>query len=64
MKKLVMPLMFVAIVFAIIEQSKTQPNMYIMILAIVVFVYGMIQLSAKTPSKHREEQETTDEDDK
>lgn len=48
MKKLVLPLMLVAIVVGLYEQTKVKPNIYILIIAIVVFMYGMMQLSAKT----------------
>lgn len=51
--------MVVAIGIALYEQSKTEPNRYILIAAIVIFMYGMMRLSAKTPSKHSE----TEEDD-
>ena len=54
MKKLILPLMFLAILAGLYEQSKDRPNIYIQIVALVVFMYGMMQLSAKTPSKHSE----------
>jgi outer membrane biosynthesis protein TonB len=54
MKKLILPLMFLAILAGLYEQSKDRPNIYIQIVALVVFMYGMMQLSAKTPSKHVE----------
>lgn len=46
--------MFLAIVAGLFEQSKERPNIYIQIVALVIFMYGMMQLSAKTPSKHSE----------
>ncbi|MFM2213383.1 MAG: hypothetical protein RL427_646 [Bacteroidota bacterium] len=54
MKKLILPIMFLAILAGLFEQSKERPNIYIQIVALVVFMYGMMQLSAKTPSKHSE----------
>ncbi len=48
MKKLVIPFMIVAIVVGLYEQTKTKPNIYVLIITIVVFMYGMMQLSAKT----------------
>ncbi len=57
MKKLVLPFMFVAIIVGLFEQSKDKPNIYILCVAIVVFMYGMMQLSAKTPSKNQEDKE-------
>ena len=57
MKKLVLPFMFVAIIVGLFEQSNDKPNTYILCIAIAVFMYGMIQLSAKTPSKNQEDNE-------
>lgn len=52
--------MIVAIGIGLYEQSKAQPNRYIMIIAIVIFMYGMMRLSAKIPSKHSETEEEND----
>ena len=60
MKKFLIPIMIVAIVIAFYEQSKEKSNLYIMIIAIVIFMYGMMRLSAKTPSKN---DDNLDEDD-
>lgn len=49
--------MILAIGVGLYEQSQTTPNRYIMIIAIVIFMYGMMRLSAKTPSKHSESEE-------
>ena len=57
MKKLLIPILFIAAFFAISEQSKPKPNIYISTIVIVVFMFGMMQLSAKTPSKNLEDQE-------
>lgn len=57
MKKLLIPILFIAAFFAISEQSKLKPNIYISAIAIVVFMFGMMQLSAKTPSKNLVDQE-------
>ncbi len=51
--------MIIAILVAFYEQSKPDANMYIMIGAFVLFMYGMMRLSAKTKSKNEE----TDEQD-
>lgn len=59
MKKIVIPIMILAITIALYEQSKPHHNSYIMIPAIVIFMFGMIHLSGKTPSKN---QENKDED--
>jgi len=57
MKKLVIPIMIIAILGALYEQTKTNPNLYVMIACIVVFMYGMMRLSAKTPSKNQDKED-------
>jgi lipopolysaccharide export LptBFGC system permease protein LptF len=64
MKKLVLPLMLAAIIVGVYEQSKAKPNIYIVCLAIVVFMYGMMQLSARTPSKHSETDKEEDDNER
>lgn len=54
MKKIIIPIMIVAIVVALYEQVSANKNIYVMAVAIVVFMMGMMQLSAKTPSKNQE----------
>ena len=61
MKKLLIPFMFIAIIVGLFEQSKAKPNIYILCAAVAVFMYGMMQLTSKVPSK--KEEETEDEDD-
>jgi hypothetical protein len=53
----------VAIIAGLYEQTNENPNLYIMCFAIVVFMFGMMQLSAKTPSKHSETDEEEQKDD-
>jgi hypothetical protein len=60
MKKFLIPIMIIAFGVAFYEQSKEKSNLYILIIAIVIFMYGMLRLSAKTPSK---EDDNLDEDD-
>ena len=43
--------MIAAILLALYEQSKAQPNVYIMTGAVVVFMYGLMRFSAKVKSK-------------
>ncbi len=54
MKKFVFPFMIVAIIVGLYEQTKAKPNVFILVIAVVIFFYGVMQLSAKTPSKHAE----------
>lgn len=57
MKKFIIPIMVVAIIVALYEQVNAEKNVYIMVIAIVVFMMGMMQLSAKTPSKNQDKEE-------
>ncbi len=57
MKKLIIPIMIVAICIAFYEQSKADKNVFIIIIAIVIFMFGMMKLSAKTPSKNQDNEE-------
>lgn len=49
--------MILAITVALYEQVSAEKNVYIMVVAIVVFMIGMMQLSAKTPSKNQEKKD-------
>ncbi|MES2411471.1 MAG: hypothetical protein V4535_08520 [Bacteroidota bacterium] len=60
MKKLLIPFTLVAIIVALYEQSKAKPNIYIVCIAIAIFIYGVMKLSANTPSKNQEEKEEND----
>ncbi|MCV2487029.1 MULTISPECIES: hypothetical protein [Flavobacterium] len=57
MKAFKILIMILAISVALYEQVSEEKNIYIMIIAIVVFMFGMMQLSAKTPSKHNDKEE-------
>ncbi|MFB9079870.1 hypothetical protein ACFFLS_08265 [Flavobacterium procerum] len=57
MKAFKILIMILAISVALYEQVSEEKNIYIMIIAIVVFMYGMMQLSAKTPSKNQNKEE-------
>ncbi|MBS7253132.1 hypothetical protein [Flavobacterium branchiicola] len=57
MKAFKILIMILAIGVALYEQVSEEKNIYIMIIAIVVFMYGMMQLSAKTPSKNQDKEE-------
>ncbi len=50
-------IMVIAIGVALYEQAKPEKNVYLMVIAIVIFMYGMMRLSAKTPSKNKEKEE-------
>jgi len=57
MKKIYIPIVALAGVFALYEQSKDKPNVYIMIFAIIIFMYGMMRLTSKVPSKNQDNSE-------
>jgi hypothetical protein len=57
MKAFKILIMILAISVALYEQVSEEKNVYIMVIAIVVFMYGMMQLSAKTPSKNQDKEE-------
>lgn len=49
--------MFIAIIVGLFEQSKPKPNIYILCGAVAVFMYGMMVLTSRVPSKKEEEEE-------
>ena len=57
MKKFIIPIIVVAILVALFEQVSAEKNVYIMVIAIVIFMMGMMQLSAKTPSKNQDKED-------
>lgn len=57
MKKITILLMILAIGVAFYEQSSPDKNVYVMVIAIVVFMMGMMKLSSKTPSKNQDKEE-------
>ena len=57
MRKFIIPIMVVAITIALYEQVSAEKNVWILVTAIVVFMKGMMQLSAKTPSKNQDKED-------
>jgi NADH:ubiquinone oxidoreductase subunit H len=57
MKKVLLPIMIIAIIIAFYEQSLEKKNVYIQVISIVVFMIGMMKLSAKVPSKNQENEQ-------
>jgi len=57
MKKLLIPIIIIAIIVALYEQSKADKNVWVMIVAVVIFMFGMMRLSAKIPSKNQDKNE-------
>ena len=54
MKKILIPVLFIAGFFLVYEQSKEKPNVYIIAAAIVVFMFGLMKLNAKIPHKNND----------
>jgi uncharacterized membrane protein YfhO len=57
MKKFTILLMVLAIGVALYEQTSADKNIYVMVLAIVIFMMGMMKLSSKTPSKNQDKED-------
>lgn len=57
MKKIMIPMMLIAFLVAFYEQQKENSNVYIVAGAVVIFMYGMLRLSAKVSSKHQNKNE-------
>lgn len=54
MKKLLIPVLFLSGFVLLYEQSKDKPNIYIIAGAIVVFMFGLMQLNTKIPHKNND----------
>ena len=52
--KLLIPIMLLAAFFAFNEFDKPNKNIFVIIIAIFILFFGMMKLSAKTPSKNSE----------
>lgn len=57
MRKLVIPIIIIAIFVALYEQGKPQSNLWVKIGATVVFMSGILWLSSKIPSKNQDKNE-------
>lgn len=54
MKKILIPILLIAFFIAFWNQNSEQPNLYITIISVLLFMYGMMKLSAKVPPKDDE----------
>jgi len=43
--------------WALYEQTQPNPNIWVQIIAVVIFFYGMMRLMEKVPGKNQEEEE-------
>lgn len=57
MKIIVILIMLIAIGVAFYEQTTADKNVYVGVIAMAIFMFGMMRLSAKTPSKNQEKEE-------
>ena len=57
MKKVLLPIMIIAILIAFYENSFDKKNVYIKVISILIFMIGMMKLSAKVPSKNQDKEE-------
>lgn len=57
MKTIYIILMFVAAFVAFYEQSKAESNVIVMIVAMAIFVIGLMRLMNKVPSKSEQKNE-------
>jgi hypothetical protein len=62
MKKVFLLIMVLAIAVGIYEQTQDQPNVFKLIAAMVLLMFGLMKLSEKIPSKDSEN-DNTDQDD-
>ena len=51
--------MIVAFIAAFYIPKNGKLNLIFTVIAVVIFMYGMMKLSAKTPSKNQEDDDTT-----
>jgi len=52
MKTIYILLLFAAAFVALYEQSLAKPNVIIMVVAIIIFMLGLMKLMSKVPSKN------------
>ena len=57
MKKSSFPIMIIAVLIAFYEVQKSEKNVYLLAIATGIFMFGMMRLSAKTPSKNQDKEE-------
>ena len=50
-------ILIAGLALAFYEQSKPDPNVFVMALAVIAFMFGIMKLSSKIPSKHQEKHE-------
>jgi len=59
MKKLLIPIMTIAIFIAFYEQNSPNPIVIITIICMAIFMFGLMKLSAKIPPKNEDDEHKT-----
>ena len=60
MKKLLIPAIIIAAVVLLWEQSKAQPNLYLSIASITVFMFLLYKLNTRIPHKNDKSNDSED----
>ena len=60
MKKLLIPAIIIAAAALLYEQSKDQPNIYLSVASIVVFMFLLYRLNTRIPHKNNNSKESDD----
>ena len=58
MKKILIPLILVSLFIAFYEQKSEKPNIIITVLAVIVFMLGMMKLSSRISSNTKDKDES------
>lgn len=59
MKKLLIPIAIIAFIVAFYIPKNGKLNIIFTAIAVAIFMFGMMRLSAKTPSKNKEDDDAT-----
>lgn len=63
MKTILWLLAFALMIWAVIEQTRPEPNLYVQIAGVVAFFFAMYQLSQRTPSEKEKQNVDKNEND-
>ena len=59
MKKILFPITIIALLAAFYIPKNGKLNLIFTVIAVVIFMFGMMKLSAKIPSKNKEDDDAT-----
>lgn len=60
MKKLLIPAIIIAAGFLLYEQSKAQPNVYLSVASIAIFMFLLFKLNTRIPHKNNNPNDSKD----